>query len=175
MMKFCSVSDSTFTVLQYSHTVLTIAPVAKNKNAVIFNVFKNVDSPRYLRLLLADWPRCGTTVATMHCWLQMKRIDSYAELSSHSARICQCKSTYITFKYSEGINFLYGRRVLEDHAAVAGLSHLFQQQAVSGSHWPLSHGQHLRTQKRTHHVILNKNGHIHSATNISHGYAEVKH
>jgi len=54
----------------------------------------------------------------------MKRIDSYAELSSHSARICQYKSTYITFKYSEEINFLYGRCVLERHAAVAGLSPL---------------------------------------------------
>jgi hypothetical protein len=105
----------------------------------------------------------------------MKRIGSYAELSSHSARICQYKSTYITFKYSEEINFLYGRRVLEEHASVAGLSHLYHQQTVSSAHWSLSHGQDLRTQKRTHHVILHKNGHIHSATNISHGCAEVKH
>jgi len=29
------------------------APVAKNQNAVTFNTFKKVHSPRYLRLLLA--------------------------------------------------------------------------------------------------------------------------
>lgn len=120
MMTSCSVSYSTLTASVQSHCFnnSNIDPAAKNQNAVIFNTFKKADSPHYLRLLLADWPRCGTKVATTHCWLQTKRTDSYAELSSRSARICEYTSTYITFGYSEEIKFLYCQCVLEEHAAV---------------------------------------------------------
>jgi len=106
MMSSFTVSYSTLTASVQSHCFnkSNTDPVAKNQNAVIFNTFKKTDSPHYLRLLLADWPRCGTKVATTHCWLQTKRTDSYAELSSRSAGICGYKSTYVTFRYSEEIN-----------------------------------------------------------------------
>jgi hypothetical protein len=138
MMISCSVSYSTLTASVQSHCFNNnnIDPAAKNQNAVIFNTLKKADSPHYLRLLLADWPRCGTKVATTHCWLQTKRTDSYAELSSRSARICRCKSTYITFRYNEEIKFLYGGCVLKENAAIEGLSRFLQQPAVSSANCP---------------------------------------